>query len=384
MDVATRPGGPARLRVTHVINTAEVGGGAEHLIQLTRALAPHGVDSAVIAGRDGPASARLREVGVPVEVLGSMRVGSPARLAERLRRASPDLLHLHGSRAALVGTLASGRSGSRPIVYTAHAFSFRRRMPAPLPWLAARVESWICRQVAAVVCLTRGDVEEAAARGVPTGRCVVIPNGIALDRFPAGGDRRRELGIGSATPVVGMLARLVPQKDPLTFVGAARRVAEAMPDARFVLAGDGPLRTEVERAARELIEAGRLTLTGFRSDVPELLATFDVVVMPSLWEGLPLALLESMAAGRAVVASRLPGHAEVIEEGVSGLLVPPGEPDPIASAILALLADPERRRALGRGARARVECDYSVERMAEATARLYRATVEAGAPGPRG
>jgi glycosyltransferase involved in cell wall biosynthesis len=369
--------GRAVLRVTHVINTAEVGGGAEHLIQLTRALRQYGFESAVVVGRDGPASGRLREEGVRVDVLGPMRMSAPFRLAARLGRARPDLLHLHGSRAALVGVIAARLARVGPAFYTAHAFSFRREMPAPLRWAAARVESLACARVGGVICLTRGDREEAAARGLPTACFTVIPNGIDIGRFPARENRRGELGLDAATPVVGMLARLVPQKDPVTFVRVAEAIAAAIPSARFLLVGDGPLRVEVERAGRGLIEAGRLVLTGFRTDVPELLATLDVVVMPSLWEGLPLALLEAMAAGRAVVASALPGHAEVIVHGETGLLAPAGDPARIAADVVGLLGDPGRRAALGRRARASVERDYTVDRMAAATAALYRSRLPA-------
>lgn len=359
-------------RVLHVINTVEVGGGGEHLIALTRGLAQRGFTSAVLAGKDGPIAGRLREIGVPVEVMGPMGPLAPLAIAPRLRASDAGLLHLHGSRAAFNGVLAARITGKRPAVYTAHALSFNRRLMAPMRWAAVRAESLICRDVDRVICLTRGDLEAAAARGVDMSRATVIPNGIDVSRFPARSHLRNELGLEAEAPVVGMLARLVPQKDPLAFVRMAAIVANGTPAARFLLVGEGPLAEAVDREAAECVPAGAFQRVGFRSDVPELLATLDVAVFPSLWEGLPLTVLEAMAARRALVASRLPGHAEVIEHGRTGLLVAAGDVSGFAREVLGLIGDPVRRTALGVAARAEVESRYSVERMVETTADLYR------------
>jgi glycosyltransferase involved in cell wall biosynthesis len=203
----------------------------------------------------------------------------------------------------------------------------------------------------------------------------VVPNGIDPTRFPALQDRRAEFGLGAQTPVVGMVARLVPQKDPLTFTHAAMHIAQALPGTSFLMVGDGPLRPAVEEAGRSLIEQGRLILTGMRSDVTELLATMDVVLFPSLWEAQGIALMEAMAASRPVVASALPAHAEAIADGENGVLVPPGDPARLAEAVGELLADPRRREMLGRRARQCVEARYSVERMIEATVEIYRSVL---------
>ena len=359
-------------RVLHVINTTAIGGGGEHLVQLTRGLRAQGIESAVVTGITGPESARLEAQGVPVTALGVMRWRTEGKLVALLRQGRPDLLHLHGARAGIAGTRAARRLGIRPVIYTAHAFPFNRRLPEPLRWLAARIEAATCSGADRVICLTRGDRDEAARRGIATGNFVRVANGVDVARFSGVADRRAELGLAPDAPVVGMLARLVPQKDPVAFVRMARLVAERVPAARFLLVGDGPLRGEVEEAARAAGLGERLRLPGFRRDVPELLATLDVAVFPSRWEGLPITLLEAMAAGRAVVASELPGHAEVIEPGASGMLAPPGRPERFADEVVALLADPARRAALGRAARERVEQAYGVERMVRETVEVYR------------
>ncbi len=363
--------------VLHVINTAEVGGGAEHLIHLTQALGVHGFQSHVAVGRDGPATVRLRGSGIPVTVIGPMRATAPVRLARILKTVRPDLLHLHGSRAGLAGVLAAHLTGTGPIVYTAHAFAFRRRLPSVLRWAASQAEALTCRLAHRVICLTRQDAEAAARSGISVDRFVVAPNGIDVTRFMTASHRRTEFGFQPSSPVVGMIARLVPQKDPVTFVQMARHVAEAVPEARFLLVGDGVLRRTVEQAMGALGLEGRLILTGFRGDVPELLATMDVVVLTSLWEGLPIAVLEAMAAAKPVVATALPSLAEVIVDGETGALIPVQDPARLAAAVVHLIRHPEMRRAMGYQSRERVRREFTVARMVEATVDVYRTALAA-------
>lgn len=358
-------------RVLHVINTAEVGGGGEHLLHLVQGLTPRGFASAVIMGRPGPTTARLQEVGIPVEIIGPMGAPALLRLARLFRAGRPDLVHLHGSRAGFLGSLAARMAGVRPVTYTAHALAFHRQASPLFQWAMARMEAATFRSVDRVICLTAADGKAAAARGMRTAHVVVIPNGIDVNRFDGIAGRRVELGVGDA-PVAGMVARLVPQKNPLGFVRMARLVSEAVPDARFLLVGDGPLRPAVEHAIRELRLDGRVILTGFRPDIPEMMASMDVVVLPSLWEGLPIVALEAMAAGKPIVASDLPGLAEVVVDGETGVLVSPHDPARLANAVTVLLTDARQRLAMGQRARVRVAQAFSVERMVGATADLYR------------
>ncbi len=369
-------------RVLHVINTAAVGGGAEHLCQLAVHLPAHGYASEVLAGTDGPATARLRALGVPVTAWGAMRWGAPLALRHHLRLHRPDLLHLHGSRAGAVGALVARGGDAPPIVYTAHAFAFHRRLPAPLRAAAALMEQATGRAAARIICLSDGDRRAALAHHLPAGRLALIRNGIDAARFADAAPIRADLGLADGAPVIALIARLVPQKNPLAFVRIAARIAPHAPDARFLVVGDGPLRGEVARAVHAAGLQERVLLTGVRHDIPQVLASCDIVVAPSRWEGLPLGLLEAMAAGRAVVASRLPGHAEVIEEGRSGVLVGDGDEEGFARAILALYADRARGAALGQAAHARVADAFAVTRMAAATAALYDAVL--GATGAAG
>jgi glycosyltransferase involved in cell wall biosynthesis len=362
-------------RVLHVIGTAEFGGGGEHLVELVRGLYRHGFTNAIIVGRDGPTTERLRQAGAAVTVIGPLGAIAPLSLGGRFRALRPDLVHLHGSRAGLAGVIAARVAQVRPVVYTAHAFAFRRRLPQLLHWAAIRAEAVTCRLADRVIALNRGDISAAAAYGIPTTHFSVIANGIDLTRFEKTRGRREEFGLDASVPVVGMVARLVPQKDPLSFLRMAQLVSRTIPEARFLLVGDGPLRATMEKKTREMALEGRVTLTGFRDDVPELLRTMDIVVLTSLWEGLPLTLLEAMAAARPIVATRVQGTADVVVDGHTGILVAPEDPAQLAAAVVELVGNPERRERLGEKGRERVAREFSIDRMVTATVDVYKSVL---------
>jgi glycosyltransferase involved in cell wall biosynthesis len=204
---------------------------------------------------------------------------------------------------------------------------------------------------------------------------VVIRSGIELDRFGqpqvSRPEMRKALGIPLEAPVIGTVTRLSPQKAPLDFVRAAGMVAKARPETYFVMVGDGGLRPEVEALAAEVGITDHLVLSGLRRDVPELMVSFDIFALCSLWEGLPRVLPQAMATGLPLVATATDGSAEVVVDGVNGLLVPPGAPVQLAEALLRLLNDPELARCMGEAGRARVE-EFSDKRMVEQIAALYR------------
>ncbi|MGH8245445.1 MAG: GT4 family glycosyltransferase PelF [Gammaproteobacteria bacterium] len=233
-----------------------------------------------------------------------------------------------------------------------------------------------CRLADRIICLNEGDRSAAAARGIPMTNAVVIPNGIDPRPFDGVGDRRAELGIGLTAPVAGMIARLVPQKDPLMFVQMARIVADRLPSARFLIVGDGPLRAHMIEAMNSLGLQSQVQLLGFRTDIPELLASMDVVVLTSRWEGMPLVALEAMAAGKPVVATFTSGIAEAVVHRETGWIAGPGDLHGVADAVFRLLNDPERRAEMGYRGRTRAWQYFTVEGMVDATVRVYRAAAE--------
>jgi glycosyltransferase involved in cell wall biosynthesis len=266
------------------------------------------------------------------------------------------------------------------VVHSIHGFGFHDRQPAWLRRALVAAEGmarpWTTHFVSvAGVHLARG----AALGIVDPGRASVVRSGVhlaalraAADRAAAAGtaDLRAGLGLPADGPIVGMVACLKPQKAPLDFLEAAARVASRRPDARFVMVGDGPLRPAVEARALALGLEGRLRLLGWRRDVPDLLAAFDIVSLTSLWEGLPRVVPEAIAAGRPLVVTAIDGAAELLRHDEHALLVPPADPAAAAGQILRLLDDPSLGRRLVAAARPLLE-EFDIDRMVREQEALY-------------
>jgi glycosyltransferase involved in cell wall biosynthesis len=300
-----------------------------------------------------PASARLVEQGIPVRHLGRGRF-DPRILTDLVavaRERQARILHVHGYAAADFGRLAARLVGARLVL---HEHFADPRMPA-YQALADRLLSSFTDRAIAVSGSTRDFL--VRERFVPADRVRLIWNGAPLDEFaPVGRERalrvRRELQIPDDAPVVGAIGRLNTQKGHAYLLQAAPGILRAEPEAFFLVAGDGDLMEPLRQQARALGLAERVRFAGHRTDVPDLLAAIDVLAIPSLYEGTPLALFEAMAAGKAIVSSAVDGCAEVLEHGSTALLVPPRDAPALAAAIGSLLADAERRRALAEAARA--------------------------------
>lgn len=279
------------------------------------------------------------------------------------------LLHGHGLRLAPLFAAAAAASGL-PLVVTLHNL-----VPAPLSppvRLLLRAALGRARRVIAV----SGAVAESARGVVPAGRLIVIPNGVDTARFAAGAlpprpEARAALGLDPSDPMALCVARLSPEKDVASFLEAAALLTPLLPSARFLVAGEGPLLPTLAHQIQHLRLEKRAALLGRREDIPTLLAAADLLCLPSREEGLGLAALEAMAAGVPVVATRVGGLPEAVEEGVTGLLVAPGDPAALAAALTALLSDPPRARMLGAAGRRRADERYTRERMLRTTFAVY-------------
>jgi len=237
-----------------------------------------------------------------------------------------------------------------------------------------RVQKVVCEMAHCVVTNAEAVRRQLVAEGYSPWKLQVIHNGVAIPDNPQPETRgrvRQELGLPPGAPLVAAICRLAPCKGVQFFLAAAANLASRWPDVRFLIVGDGPSRGELERTAARLGLTGRLLFTGSRSDIPEVLAELRVCVLPSLFEGLPNILLESMAMRIPVVATRVGGTPEAVEDGVTGILVPPRDPGSLARAVEHLLEDPEAGRRMGEAGRERVIARFSIERMVRATESLY-------------
>jgi glycosyltransferase involved in cell wall biosynthesis len=223
---------------------------------------------------------------------------------------------------------------------------------------------------------------EIEQTGVSPEKVVTIYNGVDAENFSTSGTRTtgqvlQPFGIPTDVPLVGSVGRFRPQKGYADLLVAMKQVKENAPTARLLLVGDAELQADLEAKAMSLGLDEVVTFAGVRTDVPEILTALDVFVLASLWEGMPNAILEAMAAGLPVVATAVGGTPEVVVDGVTGLLVPPRDPTALAQAITRLLDDPDLRQRMGRAGRERVLQHFSVEQMVKRTQTLYEQLLDA-------
>jgi glycosyltransferase involved in cell wall biosynthesis len=302
--------------------------------------------------RPEPASRLLEEQGIPVRHLGRGRfdpriLGDLVRVAREVRAA---ILHVHGYAAADFGRLAARRVEAALVL---HEHFADPRMPA-YQGLADRMLARFTDRAIAVSGSTRDFL--VRERHVPAKRVRLIWNGAPLAEFAPVGlaaalATRRELGLPADAPVVGSISRLSEQKGHRYLLDAAARVLPRRPDARFLIVGDGDQMEPLRRQARALGIAPSVLFAGHRTDVPALLGALDVFCISSTYEGTPLALFEAMAAGKAIVSTAVDGCREVLEDGATGLLVPPRDPEALAAALLRALDDSALRASLAKRAR---------------------------------
>lgn len=352
-----------RLRVAHVAQPV-VDGVPRVLLDLVCDQRDNGWDVHVLSPA-GWLADQARERGVPWQRWEATRSPGPRSLAEtgalstQLRSLRPDLVHLHSSKAGLAGRLAL--RGDVPTVFQPHAWSFSVGGGAQAS-LALAWERWATRWTSLQICCSPEEQVQAHRSGVG-GRSRVLVNGVDLEQYrPSTPRARREtrtrLGVGPDVPVVVCVGRLTPQKGQDVALAAWPAVREGAPAARLLLVGDGPLGGSLRASAPAGVE-----LLGRRDDVPDLLAAADLVLMPSRWEGLALALLEAMATGVPVVASAVAGSASALLAGplpAAGAVVPVEDPRALAQAVLERLLDPALRDREGRAGRLRVEQQYDL------------------------
>lgn len=393
-----------RIRVIQLVASGTNGGAQEHVYSLLAQVDRARYDVTVITLTDGSAVRRWRSLGFAVEVIEEPDDGIAAQLvAERVVALRSEVIHGHMYRAEVVGTLAADlvveRGLARPwTVNTVHSSRVRGREDrALIAGMTARIDR--------LIAVSRS-IEEKIRDEQRTGSTVVlIYNGVDLTRYDhqeACCTLPEEYGFPAGSPMVGVVGRLETEKGHPTLLEAWPAVLRAVPDARLLIVGEGSRRAALEEQAASLGLLGEgggsgsasqnvarpgasVVFTGRREDVPAVTAALDVAVLPSYREAQGLAVLEAMALARPVVASRVGGIPEMIDDGVTGLLVPAGEAEPLAAAIVRLLTDHPLADTLARAARDVAHDRFCVQKMAAEIMDLYEegareAALRAGLP----
>ena len=363
--------------ILHVVDTLETGGLERVVSDL--AMAQHGAGRRCavfsILSTDGFRD-ELERAGVPV-ISGDKRGTLDRNALMRLRRTlvdrSVDIIHTHNFVPNYYAAMASLWLRSRPLlVNTCHNMGTR---------LGNRRLRWLYRASllrTARVALVGGEVRERlVGMGiVPAARAATVLNGIPVERFDNPGNRRpaarKALGLQDGDVVIGCVGRLVSLKNHAQLIALMPGLLQRHPRLRLVLVGDGPLATELGQQARELVAQDRVVFAGSRADVADLLPGFDIFALPSLTEGISIALLEACASGLPIVATAVGGNSEIIRDNVNGILVPVSDDGGMLAALDRLIGDPQERRRLGAAASDWVRAHASVEGMRDSYDAFYR------------
>jgi glycosyltransferase involved in cell wall biosynthesis len=296
-----------------------------------------------------------------------------------LRRERFDVIHSHMFGSNAWGTVIGRLARTPVIVAHEHTWSFEGK---PLRRFVDR--EVIGRRADVFIAVSRDDRRKMIEiEGVNPEKILHVPNGIAPPPPPSGADLRAELGIPAGAPLIGTVSVLRPQKALDVFIRASADLLRDDPDLRVLLAGDGPLRGELTELVQSLGVQDRLLMLGYRSDASDVMAALDVAVSSSTFEGSPLAVMEYMESARPIVATRVGGVPDLIEDGVHGLLVEPGDQPALTAAIRRMVSDREAARRMGEAARERRRHEFTVELMVRRLEALYERLVAGAGPPER-
>lgn len=375
------------MRILHVVEAAG-GGVGRHVLDLSEGLLDRGHEvHLTFSPRRADRFFRTRLArlgGIETRAVPLRKRPHPTDLAAvsaihgMLRDRGPfDLVHGHSSKGGAVARLASVGTGT-PAVYTPHAVRTMDRTASPLTRAAvAWAERLLTLVDGAVIAVSPTEKEHLVQLGIPRDRLRMVPNCVREVELPTRSRARRELDIPRGASVVGFVGRLAMQKAPDVLVSAFCRVSRDRPDALLAVVGDGPLRSVLRRECRQLGLGDRVLWLGER-DGQRSMPAFDVLALPSRYEGLPYVLLEGLVAGLPIVATEAASAGLLVESGVNGLVVPEDDPEAVAAAILRLLENEEERTAFGHASRDRAT-RFGHRRMVEGTERVYREVIQNGA-----
>lgn len=367
----------SKIRVLEVIRQGQIGGGESHLLDLVEFLDKEQFEPICLAFTSGEMITRLQTMGIRCHVIPTQKpfdMKVQQQIANLIREEQIQLIHAHGSRAAS-NMVWPARHLDIPLIYTVHGWSFHDDQSFLVRQLRQWSEKLICSLADRVICVSQSNADTGRER-FGLRNADVIENGINLVRFNPNGtfkNLRSELGFSDDDFVAAFIARCTKQKSPLDFLNAIRIAHERNSKIKGLFVGEGDMDNEVDEYIAAHQMESYVYRSPFRTDVPDLLNAINVYCLPSLWEGLSIALLEAMAMGKAIVATPTDGTREVIVNEQNGLVIPFEKPKALAEAIIRLHNDVTLYRQCGQRARMVVAERFNALRVSDAVAMIYHA-----------
>lgn len=370
------------LSILFIIDGVEFGGGERVFLQLVAGLTRRFniFVAATPGGKFEDSIIKLEHRFFPVDMTRQFSLQTILQIKNIIQNHKIDLVHSQGSRADFYARIAGRMAGKSrnlcTIAMPVEGFDlgyFRKKIYRSLDCITER---YVNRFIVVSDSLKKFLVEK---RRIPESRIIRIYNGIELQQFNTITETinpRKEFGVPNNVPLVGAVGRMVWQKGFEFLVKAVPEVVVSIPNAKFLIVGDGPLREKLEALSKELRVRDKIIFAGFKSDIKEVLSAIDMLVVPSLLEGFPMITLEAMAMAKPIIATNIAGTTEQITNCNNGVLVLPGDPDALAKAVIEVYNDKEFAKKIGLAARKKVEENFSVEKMISETEKIYMSLLE--------
>lgn len=365
------------INVLECIRQGQIGGGESHLLSLMENIDRSNFHPVVLSFTDGPMVERLRAMGIETEVIYTEKpfdISKWGRVKKFIKSHNIDIVHAHGTRANS-NVLWASRSLGLPVAYTIHGWSFHQDQSFLVRTLRTLGEKYLTRKSTVNISVSASN-QQSGKEVIPSFESIVINNGIDQKKFNRNNhfaDIRKELGLSAETILVLFIARFTSHKQPLRLIEAFEKAQKELPGMHLLLVGEGDQRPEAVKMVGEMKLQDRISLWPFRLDVPDILAAADIFVLPSLWEGLPIGLLEAMSMGKAVLATRVDGTKEVVQNGRNGILVETTDlVNDLSSALVRLAGDTSLRKELGQHAMETVNERFNAAVMTRSIEAVYQ------------
>jgi len=373
-----------KIRVAHIITRLNTGGAQEVALSLASLADKDRFESVFVSGPEGFSKEMADGWNVNVTIIpGLIREINPVkdlaaliRLYLFIKKNNFDIVHAHTSKAGFIGRMAARLAGVPVIFYTPHGSVFQMTCCGPITkFILSRIENFAASFTDKIIACSKDEKDDFLKHGVAReDKYTIIYWGVRQERFLKDHDKvlkRKEFNIPQDAILIANIGRLVPQKGHAFCLEAFKILIHTFPAARLLVAGDGELRQEIESNINKMGLGDNVIMAGERKDVPEILSASDIFLHTSLWEGMPIVIIEAMLAGKPIVATRVGGVPELIEDGISGLLVPPRDSQALAAAVRRLINDRFFAENIGRVAQQSAREKFSLDLMIKNTEGLY-------------
>lgn len=365
-----------KIKVLQAIRQGKVGGGESHILSLVKHIDKALFEPVVLSFTDGQMITELNHTGIGNFVIPSEKAfdfTTWSKVKKLMQQEQVDLVHIHGTRATS-NIYWAAKQLKLPVVYTIHGWSFHDDQSLPVKKARILFEKWITRKTNCNISVSASN-QKTGRDNISNFNSTVIYNGIDVEHFSPYNTKRKslrkELNIPADAFVFSFIGRITIQKNPLGLIKAFKKIAEANPQALLLMVGDGELKEAAVQLVSELNLEKSVVFEGFRTDVADILFSSDVYCLPSLWEGFPIGLLEAMAMGKPVIATRVDGSSEIILHKENGLLVEPQQDEMLSGAMLELMHNEPLRNTLGKAARQTITDNFDVCKMTRQIENIY-------------